>query len=245
LLKPILLQFGLKKCLGVCKVETIARVCRVLNWGNLYFRVGAMIKQAFDILVASIGLLLLSPLFVVVLILIKLDSRGPGFYRAPRVGKDGRLFWMYKFRTMVAGADRIGPIVTYKDDPRITRLGAKLRQKRLDELPQLINVLKGEMSLVGPRPESPEYVDRYTPEQREILKAKPGVTGPMQIAFLDEEEHLSNPETLDDEYMTVILPPKLAVEMEYIRKQSLVYDFQILAQTAKTLLLGNVSNQKA
>jgi len=198
-----------------------------------------MIKRAFDIMVASIGLLLLSPLFIVVLILIKLDSRGPGFYRAPRVGKDGRLFWMYKFRTMVAGADRIGPIVTYRDDPRITRLGAKLRQKRLDELPQLINVLKGEMSLVGPRPESPEYVDRYTPEQQEILKAKPGVTGPMQIAFLDEEEHLSNPATLDDEYMTVILPPKLAVEMEYIRKQSLVYDCQILVQTAKMLLLGN------
>jgi lipopolysaccharide/colanic/teichoic acid biosynthesis glycosyltransferase len=204
-----------------------------------------MIKQAFDILVASIGLLLLSPLFVVVLILIKLDSRGPGFYRAPRVGKDGRLFWMYKFRTMVAGADRIGPIVTYRDDPRITRLGAKLRQKRLDELPQLINVLKGEMSLVGPRPESPKYVERYTPEQREILKMKPGVTGPMQIAFLDEEDHLSNPATLDDEYMTVILPPKLAVEMEYIRKQSLVYDFQILVQTARTLLLGNVNYQKA
>jgi lipopolysaccharide/colanic/teichoic acid biosynthesis glycosyltransferase len=204
-----------------------------------------MIKRAFDILVASIGLLLFSPLFIVVLISVKLDSPGPGFYRARRVGKDGRIFGMYKFRTMVADADKIGPIVTYRDDPRITRLGAKLRQKRLDELPQLINVLKGEMSLVGPRPESPEYVERYTPEQQEILKVKPGVTGPMQIAFLDEEEHLLNPAILDDEYMSIILPPKLEVEMEYIRKRSLIYDIRMLLQTARILLLGNVSHQKA
>jgi lipopolysaccharide/colanic/teichoic acid biosynthesis glycosyltransferase len=204
-----------------------------------------MIKRAFDILVASIGLLLLSPLFIVLLILIKLDSPGPGFYRGRRIGKDGRVFGMYKFRTMVADADKIGSIVTYKDDPRITRLGAKLRERRLDELPQLINVLRGEMSLVGPRPESPKYVERYTPEQREILKVKPGVTGPMQIAFLDEEERLLNPDTLDDEYMTVILPSKLAVEMEYMRKQSLGYDFQILAQTAKVLLLDSTNHQKA
>jgi lipopolysaccharide/colanic/teichoic acid biosynthesis glycosyltransferase len=199
-----------------------------------------IIKRAFDILVASIGLLLLSPVFVLLLILIKLDSRGPGFYRGRRVGKDGRLFWMYKFRTMVADADKMGPNVTYKDDPRITRLGAGLRQKRLDELPQLVNVLKGDMSMVGPRPESPEYAERYTPEQREILKMKPGVTGPMQIAFLDEEEYLENPATLEVDYLTVMLPQKLAVEMEYIRKQSLAYDIQILLQTAKTLLLASV-----
>jgi len=204
-----------------------------------------VLKRAFDILVASIGLLLLSPLFIVVFILVKLDSPGPGFYRARRVGKDGRVFRMYKFRTMVADADKRGSIVTYRGDLRITRIGARLRQKRLDELPQLINVFKGEMSLVGPRPESPEYVTRYTSEQREILKVKPGITGPMQIVFLDEEENLSNPDTLDDEYMNVILPLKLAVEMEYMRKQSLGYDFQILAQTAKVLLLDNTNHQKA
>ena len=204
-----------------------------------------MLKRAFDILVASIGLLLLSPLFIVVFILVKLDSPGPGSYRARRVGKDGRVFRMYKFRTMVADADKRGSIVTYRGDLRITRIGARLRQKRLDELPQLINVFKGEMSLVGPRPESPEYVTRYTSEQREILKVKPGITGPMQIVFLDEEENLSNPDTLDDEYMNVILPLKLAVEMEYMRKQSLGYDFQILAQTAKVLLLDNTNHQKA
>jgi len=204
-----------------------------------------MIKRMFDVMVASIGLILLAPLFAVLFILIKLDSPGPGFYRARRVGKDGHEFQMYKFRTMVADADKIGPAVTYKDDPRITRLGAKLRQKRLDELPQLINVLKGEMSLVGPRPESPEYVDRYTLEQREILRVKPGMTGPMQIVFLDEQEYLSDPATLDVEYVTGILPAKLAVEMEYVHQHSLASDLKILMQTAKVLLSDNATRLEA
>jgi lipopolysaccharide/colanic/teichoic acid biosynthesis glycosyltransferase len=198
----------------------------------------AIIKRTFDILAASLGLLVLSPFFLAVWILIKLDSPGPGFYRSTRVGRNGVLFKMYKFRTMVAAAEKIGPVVTYKDDPRITRLGALLRDRRLDEFPQLINVLKGEMSLVGPRPESAEYVERYSTEQRQILTVKPGVTGPMQIAFLDEEDHLADEDSLDEEYMATILPAKLEKEMEYIQHQSFFYDIFILFQTARTLLLG-------
>lgn len=195
-----------------------------------------MLKRIFDVVVALIGLIIFGPLFIVIPILIKLDSPGPIFYRAPRVGKDGRLFRMYKFRTMVADAEKIGPAITYRSDPRITRVGAMLRRRRLDEIPQLLNVLKGEMSMVGPRPEAPYYVDKYSPEQREILKVKPGMTGLTQIKYLSEEEELSNPETLDADYLDVILPPKLALDMEYIKRQSFILDIQILWQTAWALL---------
>jgi len=195
-----------------------------------------MLKRIFDIVVALVGLVLFSPLLIAVSILIKLGSSGPIFYRAPRVGEDGRPFRMYKFRTMVAGADKIGPAITVDNDPRITRIGARLRRSRLDEIPQLINVLRGEMSMVGPRPEAPYYVDMYSPEQREVLMAKPGMTGPAQVAFRHEEELLSNPEMLDDEYMKIILPPKLAMDLKYIEQQSLGLNLKILCQTAWVLL---------
>jgi lipopolysaccharide/colanic/teichoic acid biosynthesis glycosyltransferase len=194
-----------------------------------------MIKRIFDVVVALIGLILLSPVMLVIAILVKLDSPGPIFYRAPRVGKDGRLFRMYKFRTMVANAEKMGPAITVDRDPRITRIGARLRSSRLDEIPQLINVLRGEMSMVGPRPEAPYYIERYSPEQREVLRVKPGMTGPAQIAFRHEEEALSNPKTLDDEYMNVILPPKLAMDLKYIEQQSLGLDLRILFRTAWVL----------
>lgn len=200
-----------------------------------------MLKRMFDIVVALFGLALFSPFMLVIAILIKLDSRGPMFYRAPRVGKDGKPFRMYKFRTMVANAASIGPAITVDEDPRITRIGARLRQVRLDEIPQLINVLRGEMSMVGPRPEAPYYVEMYSAKQREILKVKPGMTGPAQIAFRHEEESLSNPETLDDEYMNVILPPKLALDMAYIKRQSLFLDIKILFQTAWALLTDRLA----
>jgi len=182
-----------------------------------------MSKRVFDIVVASIGLLLFSPLMLIIAVLIELDSPGPIFYRAPRVGKDGHLFRMYKFRTMVADAEKIGSAIALDQNPRITRIGAHLRGSRLDEIPQLTNVLRGEMSMVGPRPEAPYYVEKYSPEQREVLKVKPGMTGPAQMAFRHEEEALSNPEMLDDEYMSVILPPKLAMDLKYIERRSCMF----------------------
>lgn len=199
-----------------------------------------MLKRVFDMVVALTGLIVFSPLVLVIAALIRLDSPGPTFYRAPRVGKDGHLFRMYKLRTMVADADKIGPAITVDQDRRITRIGALLRKSRLDEIPQLINVLRGEMSMVGPRPKAPYYVERYSSEQREVLKVKPGMTGPAQIAFRHEEEALSNPERLDDEYMNVILPPKLALDLEYIERHSFIVDVRILLQTAAALLLDRI-----
>jgi lipopolysaccharide/colanic/teichoic acid biosynthesis glycosyltransferase len=192
-------------------------------------------KRLFDVIVASIGLIIFSPFMLAIAVLIKLDSPGPVFYRAPRVGKDGHLFRMFKFRTMVANADKVGPPITVDRDARITRVGARLRQGRIDEIPQLINVLRGEMSMVGPRPETPYYVERFSPEQREVLKVKPGMTGPAQIAFRDEEEELSDFEDLDDVYMNIVLPPKLAMDMQYVEQQSFASDVRILFQTAWAL----------
>ena len=199
-----------------------------------------MLKRVFDTVVALIGLILFTPLMLIIAVLIKLDSPDPIFYRAPRVGKDGRLFRMYKFRTMVADAEKIGPAITVDQDPRITRIGAFLRGSRLDEIPQLINVLCGEMSMVGPRPEAPYYVEKYSSEQRQVLRVKPGMSGPAQIAFRHEEEMLTNPEALDDEYMNVILPPKLAMDIEYIERRSFMLDVRILLQTAGALLLDRI-----
>jgi lipopolysaccharide/colanic/teichoic acid biosynthesis glycosyltransferase len=199
-----------------------------------------MLKRLFDIIVALIGLILLSPLLLVFAIMVKLDSPGPVFYRAPRVGKDGKVFRMYKFRSMVVDAPKVGPAITVDNDPRITRVGARLRDSRLDELPQLINVLTGEMSMVGPRPEAPYYVEMFSPEQREVLKVKPGMTGPAQVVFRHEEEELTNVENLDDEYMNVVLPPKLALDMQYIEQQSLALDMKLLCQTGWALLADRV-----
>lgn len=195
-----------------------------------------MLKRALDVVVALVGLILLSPIMLIIAILIKLDSSGPVLYRAPRVGKGGRLFRMYKFRTMVSNAEVIGPAITLGQDPRITRIGARLRSCRLDEIPQLINVLGGEMSMVGPRPEAPYYVRKYSSEQRQILRVKPGITGLAQIAFRHEEEALTNPDTLDEVYMNDLLPPKLAMDRQYIAQQSLNLDLKILFRTAWALL---------
>ena len=195
-----------------------------------------MFKRLFDIVAALIGLIAFSPLLLVFAIMVKLDSRGPIFYRAPRVGKDGKLFRMFKFRSMVVDAPNIGPAVTVDRDPRITRVGALLRDSRLDEIPQLINVLVGDMSMVGPRPESPYYVEMFSPEQREVLKVKPGMTGPAQVAFRHEEEELTDLENLDEQYMNVVLPPKLALDMQYIEKQSLILDVKLIFQTGWALL---------
>ncbi len=197
-----------------------------------------MAKRALDLLISIFGLFLLSPLLLLLALWIKLDSPGPILYRGQRVGKDGRPFHMYKFRTMVLGAERRGPAVTYRDDPRITPAGRFLRQTKLDELPQLLNVLRGEMSLVGPRPEDPTYVALYTPEQRLVLSVKPGITGPTQLEYRDEASLLQG-EGVDEEYVTRLMPEKLKLDLEYVRTRSLLLDLKILWRTVVTLLSGD------
>jgi lipopolysaccharide/colanic/teichoic acid biosynthesis glycosyltransferase len=194
-----------------------------------------MAKRALDLLISGLGLLLLCPLLLFLALWIKLDSRGPVLYRGRRVGREGRPFLMYKFRTMVQGAERSGPAVTYRDDPRITRAGRFLRRTKLDELPQLLNVLKGEMSLVGPRPEDPSYAALYTPEQRQVLSVKPGITGPTQLEYRDEASMLDG-NSVDEEYVTRLMPEKLKLDLEYVRSRSLKLDLKILWRTATTLL---------
>ena len=197
-----------------------------------------MAKRILDVVVSGLALTLLSPLMLALAICIKLDSRGPVLYRGERVGKDGEPFRMCKFRTMVVEADRIGPPVTYREDPRITRVGGFLRRTKLDELPQLINVLKGEMSLVGPRPEDPSYVAHYTAVQREVLRVKPGVTGPTQLEYRDEASMLEA-QTADAHYLSEIMPEKLELDLLYVHNRSLAVDFKILWQTAVTLIVGD------
>jgi lipopolysaccharide/colanic/teichoic acid biosynthesis glycosyltransferase len=194
-----------------------------------------MAKRALDLLISGLGLILLSPLLLLLALWVKLDSSGPVLYRGKRVGKESSLFDMYKFRTMVLEADRLGPAVSYKDDPRITRAGRVLRRTKLDELPQLLNVLKGEMSLVGPRPEDPSYVALYSPEQRRVLSMKPGITGPTQLEYRDEASMLDG-ESVDDDYVSLIMPEKLKLDLEYVRNRSLLLDLKILWRTATTLL---------
>jgi lipopolysaccharide/colanic/teichoic acid biosynthesis glycosyltransferase len=195
------------------------------------------LKRLFDILVASAALVCLSPLLLLLAVAVALDSRGPIFYRARRVGRGGREFRMYKFRTMVADADRRGPGLTYQGDPRVTRVGRLLRRARLDELPQLINVLRGEMSVVGPRPEAPEYVQLESPIWRQVLSVPPGICGLAQLSFaLDEAALLGSGATADQDYLTKVLPSKLQLDLRYIQMRSLLFDLQLLFQTALMLI---------
>ena len=193
-----------------------------------------MIKRLFDFSSALIGLIVLSPLFLITSLIIKLSSAGPVFHRGERVGLNGRLFNLYKFRTMTANAATIGPGITAQDDPRVTWVGRFLRRTKIDELPQLINVLKGDMSLVGPRPEDPRYVARYTPKQREVLKFRPGITSAASLAYRREEQILDR---LDWEkvYQNEVLPAKLAIDLDYFSKRTLVSDLLLIVRTILSL----------
>ncbi len=194
-----------------------------------------MPKRIFDLLIAALGLTLLSPVMLALSLWIKLDSTGPVLYRGRRVGKDRRLFQMYKFRTMVVEADRIGPAVSYRHDPRVTKAGRFLRRTKLDELPQLINVLKGEMSLVGPRPEDPSYVAHYDAQQRQVLQVRPGMTGPVQLKYRDEASMLEGANA-DEKYLSRIMPEKLKLDLRYVQDHSLAGDIRILWSTVVLLL---------
>lgn len=190
-----------------------------------------MAKRLMDFLVSFIGLLLLSPFFLMIALWIIVDSKGPALYRQQRVGKGGRLFSLMKFRTMKVDADKSTAITVGQRDPRITRTGYFLRKYKIDELPQLINVLKGEMSLVGPRPELKRFVDLYSPQQREVIKVKPGITDYASIAFRNENELLEGKQDPLDFYIREIMPQKLTLNRQYIRNQSLWLDLKIIFKT--------------
>jgi lipopolysaccharide/colanic/teichoic acid biosynthesis glycosyltransferase len=179
-------------------------------------------------------LAILSPVVVALALLVRLTSPGPAFFRQQRVGKDGKLFWIYKFRTM--RVNNAGPQVTGGADPRITAIGAWLRHWKLDELPQLWNVVKGDMALVGPRPEVPRYVAHYTPEQREVLSVPPGITGATQLRYRHEEELLREAPDPEALYLAEILPAKLAIDLEYVRQRSAWTDLRLIGETFTRVL---------
>ena len=189
-----------------------------------------------DIVFSAIGLLLLSPLFLIVYILIRCESKGGGFYCQQRVGKDGRMFGLYKFRSMRTGSDKKGLITVGGHDSRITRMGYFIRKYKIDELPQLWNVLKGDMSLVGPRPEVKKYVDLYTEEQRRVLSVRPGITDYASIEYVDENEILGKAEDPDRVYVEEIMPAKIKLNMRYIENRSLNEYFKIIGLTFINIL---------
>jgi lipopolysaccharide/colanic/teichoic acid biosynthesis glycosyltransferase len=197
-----------------------------------------MMKRAFDLLLASVGTIIISPLLVILATWIKLDSPGPVFYRGMRVGQFGRVFRIFKFRTMVVDAERIGASSTPEDDPRVTRAGKFLRQYKLDELPQLLNVLNGTMSLVGPRPQVAWAVELYSEDEKQILSLRPGITDYSSLKFRNEGEILQGSTDPDRTYLERIHPEKMRLSLEYLHNNSLWLDCKILAKTVTTLFLG-------
>jgi lipopolysaccharide/colanic/teichoic acid biosynthesis glycosyltransferase len=188
-------------------------------------------KRTLDLAVAIPATVLLLPLFVAIAAWIKLDSRGPVFFLQERVGQFGRLFRIFKFRTMDVDAEKRGSLITIGADRRITRSGRRLRKYKLDELPQLFNVIKGEMSLVGPRPEVPRYVDLYTKDQRLILALRPGVTSPASIAFSDESELLARQDDPENFYRAQLMPAKILEDLSYAKRATVLSDCAMIAKT--------------
>ncbi|WP_300903630.1 sugar transferase [uncultured Alistipes sp.] len=188
-------------------------------------------KRMFDVVMSGLGLLVLSPLFAVVAVWIKLDSPGPVFYRQIRVGRNNRDFRLFKFRSMRVGSDSKGLITVGGHDPRVTCSGYFIRKYKLDELPQLINVLIGDMSLVGPRPEVRKYVDMYTPEQLHVLDVRPGITSLASIRYRNENELLDRAEDPDRCYVEEVMPDKLRIDLEYVADRSFAYDLKLIFRT--------------
>lgn len=195
-------------------------------------------KRLFDIIASGLGLLVLSPLFLILAIWIKLDSKGPVFYRQVRVGKDNKDFRIFKFRSMRVGSDK-GSLVTIGGrDPRITRSGYIIRKLKLDELPQLINVFIGDMSLVGPRPEVRHYVNYWTPEQMHVLDVRPGITDPASIKFRNENELMEQAEDPEDYYINVIMQEKLKLYLDYVEHHSFWGDIGLIFKTFWVIVKG-------
>jgi lipopolysaccharide/colanic/teichoic acid biosynthesis glycosyltransferase len=195
-----------------------------------------MIKRLFDIIASFIGLILVSPVFIFISIFILLDSRGGIFYRQKRVGKAGKDFLLFKFRSMHTDADKRGLITVGARDPRVTKIGYYLRKYKLDELPQLLNVLFGDMSLVGPRPEVRKYVDMYNQDQLRVLNVKPGITDYASIEYSNENEILASVSDPDKAYIEEIMPAKLQLNMKYIKESGLITDFKIILLTLKKII---------
>lgn len=194
-----------------------------------------MLKRVFDVIVSILMIILLSPILIAVSIWIKLDSKGPVFYRQERITQYGRVFRIFKFRTMVTGADKIGTLVTTKNDSRITRVGEKIRKCRLDEIPQLFNILFGDMSFVGTRPEVKKYVDVYTDEMMATLLLPAGVTSLASIQYRDEDEilakYVDEEHGVDEVYVEKILPDKMKYNLKYLKSFSIVEDIVLCVKT--------------
>lgn len=194
------------------------------------------VKRCFDICASFFGLLFLAIPFAVIAVIIKLTSDGPVFFRQERVGKDGKVFRIFKFRTMVVDAEKKGLQITVGKDSRVTGIGKVLRKTKMDELPQLINVFIGQMSFVGPRPEVPRYVALYSDYERNILRVKPGITELASIVYRDENEVLAKSENPESAYIHEIMPKKIQLNMEYIQKMSLFYDIKLIFMTFAAIL---------
>lgn len=193
-------------------------------------------KRLFDIIASGCGLIILSPLFLTLAIWIKLDSEGPVFYRQVRVGKGNKDFHIFKFRSMRVGSDK-GSLVTIGGrDPRVTKSGYVIRKYKFDELPQLINVFMGDMSLVGPRPEVRHYVDHWTSEQMHVLDVRPGITDPASIKFRNENELMEKAEDPENYYINVIMQEKIKLYLEYVQNASFWYDIKLIFQTFKVIV---------
>lgn len=202
--------------------------------GRFYLRVG---KRLFDLVVSPFALILLSPILLFVAVLVKITSKGPVFFAQVRVGQNEKPFTIWKYRSMCFRAEELGPPITASGDPRITRLGAILRKWKLDELPQFWNVLKGDMSVVGPRPELPCHVVGYSIEQRRVLAVKPGITDLASLHYREEERLLKNNNDPERYYRETILPHKLALNVQYIERISLLQDLTLILSTMRSVLV--------
>lgn len=195
-----------------------------------------MLKRGFDIAASAAALIALAPLLLALALLVALGSPGGAFFRQVRVGRGGREFLLLKFRSMRPGSEALGQLTVGGHDPRITRIGRFLRRTKLDELPQLWNVLTGRMSIVGPRPEVPRYVALYTPEQREVLRVRPGLTSLASLAWIDESEALARSADPERAYVEEVMPAKLALDLRYVRERTFLLDLRIIARTALRVL---------
>ncbi len=194
-----------------------------------------IMKRLFDIVFSFVGIVILSPVLVIISLIVALSSKGGSFYKQKRVGKDNKDFTLYKFRSMRVDSDKQSLITIGNKDSRVTPIGYYLRKYKIDELPQLFNVLKGDMSFVGPRPEVRYYVDMYTDKQKQVLNVRPGITDPASIAFRNENELLAQQPNPKQYYITSIMPEKLRINLEYINNRSFSKDIKIILQTIKAI----------
>ena len=206
---------------------------------NYLYMKYAIIKRVLDFFFSIIFLIILMPFFIIIALLIIIDDGFPIMYRQTRVGKNGNFFKILKFRTMKKNADAFGKLTIGDKDPRITKIGYVLRKYKIDELPQLWNILKGEMSFIGPRPEVPEYVAFYDTKQRDVLKVRPGLSDYASLDYINENEILSKYSTPEEAYINIVMPQKLQLSLKYIHDMSLKTDFNITIKTIAKIIKNN------